>query len=209
MSSKQNGLDQYAQEQIIRRGVQLGFGNKEIAEMTGLGPIQVRYRRKPMEGQPTSRVSSTKNALRRQGAPERSEWIISVGIFHAYKKAASAGTSDTELILQAYEDYLADYSIRRESLLERGFQESSMPTKVHPNVFFQSCTKLIEGCLYLERCPCKQTYAAVDISDDDTDVVLRGCPCKRLSGKEENLVKTPLTQPQDQSNKSKKNVAAE
>ena len=209
-SYKRNVTDQYEQEQIIRRGVKLGFGNKEIAEMTGLGATQVRYRRKSMDGLPTSRVSSTKNALRRKRAPERSEWIISVGIFQAYRSGAKAETSTTYLILQAYEDYLADHSIRRDSLIQGGLPEADMPDTVHPNVFFQSCTKLVEGCLFLERCPCKKTYAAVDISDDDTDLVPRGCPCNRLTGRDETVDVICVRKPsQHEAEKDNKSVAAE
>lgn len=210
MSFNKNLPDQHQQDVIIRRGVLLGFGNREIAEMTGLAAPQIRYRRKDMNGQPTSRVSSTRNALRRKGASERSEWIISIGIFAAYKRGAKPETSSTELILTAYEDYLADYNIRRENLIEIGKLGEDLPEKVHPNVFFESCIKYVEGCLYLERCPCKLTYWAVDISDEDSDTVPRGCPCNRLAGREETLGEITVSQLQQQHlNKAKKSVAAE
>tara|TARA_R110001583_G_scaffold195401_1_gene372742 strand:- start:10413 stop:11048 length:636 start_codon:yes stop_codon:yes gene_type:complete len=211
MSSKQNKFaSDHEQNEVLMRAARLGFGNHQIGEMIGLPLSKVRYRREAMGAPGASRVVSTRNNLRRKNASARSEWVISLGIFQAYRLGAMSGDSTTDLILTAYEDYLQDYQIRSEFMQSTGANGLSVPEKVVPNVFYQSCVKMAEGCLYLERCPCRKTYSVVDISDDDNDMVPRGCPCNRLTGKDEvlsakRLVK--ITEPDD--NDGQNSVAAE
>ena len=178
--------------------------------MTGLKTSKVRYRREKLGLPQAPRFKSTRNALRRKNAAERAEWVISLGIFQAYRLGATQGSSIGEVILQAYEDYLADHQIRKESAGHAGDIGNSFPKLLQANIFYQSCIRMAEGCLYLDRCPCKKTYYVIDISDDENDMVPRGCPCNRLSGKGEVLGHKHLiqiTEPKDKN--GRKSVAAE
>ncbi|MFX4226456.1 MAG: hypothetical protein ACFHHU_00775 [Porticoccaceae bacterium] len=198
------------QDLLLQRAAGLGFGNGEVAEMTGLGRSKVRYRRDSLGLPTSSRVASTRNTMRRKSAPDRAEWVISLGVFRAFLLGSGGRLSISEVILGAYEDYLIDYEIRvgnAEKLKENGL---SVPEKVEPNIYYQSCIRMAEGCLLLEPCPCKKMYSVVDLSDDENDMVPRGCPCNRLSGKDEVLGQKRTVQVTDAGdNEEQKSVAAE
>jgi hypothetical protein len=174
---------------FLARGIQLGFSQGEMSELTGLTEYQVKHTMRRIaeetEQKTVRSCVSLTAKLKKMSVEEYSEYLFAVGMFAYYMRNCGDKTSFALKVILSYEDYLSNYKFRKDEAEEKakaaGETGFTFPDQCYPNVFYKAVSKLNSGCLVLERCPCKESFSIYDAGmSDSPDHYDRPCPCVSL-----------------------------